>query len=135
YFSITIPPITEQLDKIDDSIQKQLQEKLSLLRSLQAVNKDDSITSVTHASPANVVETSSVIFHTVGELTSQVSKLLVPNPTKQIVTDVQYQLAELTSHLHSGLSELLMSLGKEGILQTLERTASSDDPPASPQLD
>ncbi|XP_019852976.1 PREDICTED: rho guanine nucleotide exchange factor 11-like [Amphimedon queenslandica] len=127
--------LREQLDKIDDSIQKQLQEKLSLLRSLQAVNKDDSITSVTHASPANVVETSSIIFHTVGELTSQVSKLLVPNPTKQIVTDVQYQLAELTSHLHSGLSELLMSLGKEGILQTLERTTSSDDPPASPQLD
>ena len=35
YITITIPPITEQLDKIDDSIQKQLQEKLSLLRSLQ----------------------------------------------------------------------------------------------------
>ena len=32
---VTTPPITGQLDKFDDSIQKQLDEKLALLRSLQ----------------------------------------------------------------------------------------------------
>ena len=32
---VTTLPITEQLDKFDDSIQKQLDEKLALLRSLQ----------------------------------------------------------------------------------------------------
>ena len=41
---VTTPPTTEQLDKFDDSIQKQLDEKLALLRSLQvSVFGDESV--------------------------------------------------------------------------------------------
>lgn len=106
--------LRDQLNKIDDDIQKLLVEKMEMLRALQGLEGTyDSVESLTQPTGKEYVEIKDItgsVLETSAEITAEISKLMVPNPTKHIIADVQYQISELTSHLQRNLSRVLLYL-------------------------
>ncbi len=64
----------------------------------------------------------SLSLSTAGEITSAVSHIMVPNPTKAIIADTQHRLTSIINELQKSLSKLLITSGGQSFSESVARS-------------
>ena len=62
-----------------------------------------------------------VTINIAGEISSTVTHIMVPNPTKSIIAETQARLTDIIRELEKNLSRLIMLVGDKGMNASVER--------------
>ena len=64
-----------------------------------------------------------LVLFVAGEISSTVSYIMVPNPTKSIIAETQSRLTDIIRELEKNLSRLVILVGDRGLTASVERLA------------